>query len=180
MFLLFIKHEIKNGASLGSFNLDSQLRSVFSETCRVVIDCGPESVYSSRALVPEPLPATPLFLVFYTRPSTTSTWLQPGFSLTLEPQTGSGSGPVCLLCPTPCPTPLLLPPPEYPSTTHCQMRPWVSVPFSSQPPCLQFLQPPYRSLKSRSLGKEQLLSRSQLLSQSCSLPPTASPLLQIQ
>lgn len=143
-----------------------RFKTTFTDTCSMVMDHVLKVFISARpwSYSPTPQRHAPLAAMHLTSPGTEA-WSYLQF---------------CLLWLARCPIPLmLLPLPGPPSTMHYLMDPYISSPFSFQSLCLQLLQPAALiDLSKVELWKQsQCWARSQLLSQSCYLPPTTSPLL---
>lgn len=154
---LFLKHEIKNVASLGSSILDSGLLSVKRVTwswtvdLKVFIPATPWSQTPSHR--PAPRASTPASHVSHQPWHRRLSWLW--LCLSSLPCTGPQTFPAAFFRDAP---------PDG-SMDILAFLLSVTVPPILPGSC------PYWSLKSRGLGKEPMLSPTQLLSQSCSLPP---------
>lgn len=158
MFLLYLKHEIKkNVASLGSSILASGLISVrlvtwsWTVDLKVSIPATPWSQTPSQG--PAPRASTPASHVSHQSWRRRLSWLW-----------------LCLSS-LPCTGPQTFPAAFFRDALPDGSMDILAFLLSVTMPPISPASCPYCSLKSRGMGKEPMLSPTQLLSQSCSLPP---------
>lgn len=147
---------------------------MFSQTCHMVIDCGLESLFS-QALVPEALPTHILHCPPFPQHAMTPTPAsqashQPWhyrLALALPVLSALQTAPHLSCC--------LLQGPVHHALPGGSMGILIFL-LSVIMPAVSPASSPIDPSKLEAWGKRQCWARPQLLSQSCSLPPTASPL----
>lgn len=147
---------------------------MFSETCYMVIDCGLESLFR-QALIPNPSPHIHTALSILPPPRHDTHPSQPASHQPWHCRLALALSVLSVLQTTPHLSCYLLQGTRPPCTARW-IHGYLHLSSLSHLPAVSPASSPIDPSKIEAWGKTQDWARPQLLSQSCSLPPTASPL----